>query len=225
MSLIIGSKPAHFKNRKQAGILLGEKLKYLTDKNPVVLAIPRGGVIIGREIALKLNAEIDLIITKKIGAPDNPEFAIGAVSENGAVYLNEDLISRSGISQKYIEEEIKRQSENLRERGELFSKYRKRITVRRKLVIITDDGIATGATMVSAINCIKMQEPQSIFIALPVGPPETIDFLSGMVNCVVCLLTPEIFMAVGEFYDDFDQIDDSEVIEILKEFYSKKDKI
>ncbi len=225
MSLIMDSKLTRFKNRKQAGILLGEKLKYLKNKNPVVLSIPRGGAVIGREIALKLEAEFDLIITKKLGAPGNPELAIGAVSENGAVYLNKDLISWSEISQEYIRNEIKKQSQNLRERGELFSKYRKKVVVRGKSVIITDDGIATGATMASAINCTKMQQPQSIFIALPVGPPEAIDFLSGIVNCVVCLLTPKAFMSVGEYYEDFKQIDDSEVIEILKEFHSKKDKI
>jgi len=223
MSLISKSNIIRFKNRKQAGILLGEKLIHLVEKEPVVLAIPRGGVVVGREIAFRLNAELDLIITKKIGAPFNSELAIGSVAEDGSVYRNEELIKRLDISEEYIKEEAMVQLRNIKERTKIFSKYRSCILPKGKTVIITDDGIATGATMISAINCIKMKEPKSIFVALPVGPAETIYELLKIVKSVICLMKPEYFMAVGEFYEEFCQISDLEVIDTLREFSERKE--
>jgi len=212
----------HFENRKQAGILLSERLIHLADKDSVVLAIPRGGLVVGREIALRLNAELDMIITKKLGAPGEPELAIGSVAEDGKVYRNEELINKLMISEEYIEKETKIQLKNLSEKTKIFSKFRKKAALKDRAIIITDDGIATGATMISAINYVKTQEPKSISVALPVGPPETVDTLAEMVNNVICLIIPEHFMAVGEFYKEFDQVSDLEVIEILKEFSDKK---
>src|SRR3972149_8568640 len=116
------------------------------------------------------------------------------------------------ISEQYIEKEISTQLKKLSEKAEIFSEYRNRPVLKERLVIITDDGIATGATMISAINCINMQEPKSIFVALPVGPPEAIDTISNMVDSVICLLTPDYFMAVGKFYEEFKQVSDLEVI-------------
>ena len=222
MSLIENFNLTHFANREQAGILLAEKLLHLSGRSPVVLAIPRGGIVVAREIALKLNAELDLIFIKKIGARGNPELAIGAVSEDGGVYRNEELIRELMISEQYIEKEISTQLKKLSEKAEIFSEYRNRPLLKNRLVIITDDGIATGATMISAINCINLQEPKSIFVALPVGPPDTIESISDMVDGMICLLTPEYFMAVGRFYEEFEQVSDSEVIKILKEFSHMK---
>lgn len=206
-----------FANRKVAGKLLAQKLTTYKGKKGIVLAIPRGGVIVGAEIARELKISLDLIIPRKIGAPHNPEFALGAVTYDGTITLNPSF-NREGVSESYVEEEAKRQIKEIERR--LLS-YRGNLTLptlKDKIVFLTDDGIATGSTVLAAIKSIERQHPKKIILAIPVAPADTIERMKRRVDEVVCLYAPELFYAVGQFYDDFSQVPDEEVIEIMEGF-------
>lgn len=204
-----------FKNRKDAGKKLAEKLASLKALSPVVLAIPRGGVVVGDIIANALNAKLDLVVPRKIGAPYNPELAIGAVMHDGTCYLNRDIIAALNISENYIIREIEVQKMEIERRLQLYRKT-KDYDLRDKNIILVDDGIATGATMLAAINWLKKQQPKKIVVAVPVLPAETLELLKKEVDEVIYVLAPYEFEAVGEFYEDFRQVEDEEVIKIMK---------
>lgn len=207
-----------FRDRKDAGNRLAGKLKDYEDLNDVlVLALPRGGVVTGFEIARQLKAPLDVLIVRKIGFPGQPELAIGAVSETGTVVLNKSIISGYGVSEDYVQKEISRQKEEIARRVKLYRKGKGILELEGKTVILVDDGVATGATMKAAIETLRKEKLRKLVVALPVCPPETEKELKAMVDECICLETPRDFMAVGSYYDDFRQTSDEEVVEMLRE--------
>jgi putative phosphoribosyl transferase len=205
-----------FSDRIEAGKHLAEALKHATFRDGVVLAIPRGGVVVGYEVADALNLPLDVIIPRKIGAPNNPELAIGAVTEDGTVFLDEEIVNYLSVSQDYIENESQRQRLEIKRRMQLYRQNLPYPNLKNRDVIVVDDGLATGSTMKAALASAKNKGANSVTVAIPVGPPSTIAKLKDMADRVVCLSTPEFFSAIGEFYRDFNQTTDEEVIELLK---------
>jgi putative phosphoribosyl transferase len=204
-----------FSNRTEAGRLLGDALQPLKGQNVIVLAIPRGGVSVAKEAASAIGAPLDLVITRKIGAPGNPELAVGAVTQEGEVIANPELMKRLQITDDYL------RNESVRQLGEIKSKMKKYRGNRPyprldgKTVVIVDDGVATGSTIQAAVRSVKRMNAAHIILAVPVAPQETISELSKIVDQVICLSTPEQFYAVGEFYREFEQVEDEKVREIL----------
>jgi putative phosphoribosyl transferase len=205
-----------FKDRVDAAEKLAAKLEWLKKENPIILAIPRGGVVTGDVIAKKLGLSLDIIVSRKIGAPYNPELAIGAVAHDGSFFPNSDLIRTLDIPKNYLDEQIEEQLQEIEKR---LSKFRGRsdYDLKGKIVILVDDGIATGATIFVALEWIKKQKPKKIIVAIPVGPKDTIQRLSKLTEVVV-LDDPVYFGAVGEFYQSFDQVEDYQVAEIMSSY-------
>jgi putative phosphoribosyl transferase len=206
-----------FTDRIDAGKRLASELKGFSGKKGIVLAIPRGGVVVGFEIARALNLPLDVIIPRKIGAPENPELAIGAVAEDGTAILDNQLIKYLNVSKEYVEIETKRQKHEIGRRLKLYRQDASYPDLKGLDVIVVDDGIATGSTMKAALASVKNRRASSVTVAVPVGPPSTIEELEKIADRVVCLYTPEYFQAIGEFYSDFSQTLDEEVIMLLKE--------
>ena len=204
-----------FESRTEAGKILADALLEYKNKSPIVLAIPRGGVIVAYEVAKALNAPIDLIIPRKIGAPGQPELAIGAVTEDGTTILNQDILRYLRVSDDYIKDEAKHQVEEIKRRMERYLGDRPRHSIEGKVVILVDDGVATGATIRAAIASIRKRKPALIVLAIPVGPLDTVEELRREADEVICLMTPEPFFAIGQFYKSFEQTSDEEVIQIL----------
>ena len=204
-----------FQNRIDAAKQLAKNLEWVKNDDPLILAIPRGGVVIGDVIASLLNAKLDIIISRKIGAPHNPELAIGALMHDMSYFPNEDIIKMLNIPQKYIDSEI---SSQLKEIVRRLMKFRgtKEYQLEGRTIVLVDDGIATGATMLVVIQWIKKQKPKQLIVAIPVGPKESVDKLIKIVDKVVVLQSSVYFNAVGEFYHEFDQIEDSQVQEIMR---------
>ena len=211
-----------FNDRRDAGIQLVSMLKKYKDQEGVlVLALPRGGVVTGYEIARYLNVPLDIVIVRKIGFPGQPELGIGAVSETGTVVLNQFIISTYGVSKDYIEHEISRQKEEISRRVKLYRKGKGLPDLEGKTIILVDDGVATGATIKAAITTLRKEKLTKLTVALPVAPPATADELKQMVDEFICIETPVDFMAVGAHYRDFTQVSDEEVVELLQ----KQDKL
>lgn len=206
-----------FKDRQDAAVKLASRLEHLKDRqDAIILALPRGGVVTGYEISRILHLPLDIIIIRKIGFPGQPELAIGAVSETGFFVLNEDIISNYRISKEYIEREIRKQEEEISRRKSLYRGGLGLPPLEGKVVILVDDGIATGATMKAAIGAIKAEKVARLIVAVPVAPPETAEEIKRMVDELICLETPYYFTAVGAFYEDFSQVSDSEVVRLLR---------
>jgi putative phosphoribosyl transferase len=199
------------RNRQDAAERLTETLLKYKGEDGIVLAIPRGGVPIGAYIGKELGMPVEVILSKKIGHPSNPEFAIGAVSMD-SVEDNENL----PVSQEYIDMETRKIQEELKRRYQLFMGNHKPADLHNKLVILVDDGIATGHTLKSTILMIKKQNPKKLVVAVPVAPPSAIDEFEPMVDELICLLAPQGFYAVGQFYENFRQVSDEEVISALQ---------
>jgi putative phosphoribosyl transferase len=210
-----------FIDRVDAGKRLASALKDFSGKHGIVLAIPRGGVVVGFEIAKELSLPLDIIIPRKIGAPENPELAIGAVAEDGTAILDNQLIKYLGVSNEYVQIEIKRQKHEIGRRLKLYRQDSSYPNLKGLDVIVVDDGIATGSTMKAALASVKNRGASSVTVAVPVGPPSTIEELEKIADRVVCLYAPEYFQAIGEFYSDFSQTLDEEVIMLLKESKEK----
>jgi len=204
-----------YKDRRHAGRLLAAAVSSLGLSNVVVLAIPRGGVPVADEVATALAAPLDLIIARKIGAPGYPEYAIGAVTQDGEPFLDESAVKSLRVSEEYIKEETARQADEVKARMRKYRGDRPYPDLEGKTVVVVDDGIATGSTVRAAVRSLKRRKPRLVVLATPVAPPDTIRELSSEVDDIVCLATPEGFSAVGEFYQDFGQTDDSEVVEVL----------
>jgi len=215
---------AFFVDRVDAGKRLASALKNFSSKKGIVLSIPRGGVVVGYMIAKTLNLPLDIIIPRKIGAPDNPELAIGAVAEDGTAILDQNLIKYLGVSREYVIEETERQKQEIKRRLKLYRQDASYADLKGLDVIVVDDGIATGSTMKAALASVKNRGASSITVAVPVGPPSTIEELEKMADRVVCLFTPDFFQAIGEFYRDFSQTSDEEVIGLLLENKRNLDK-
>jgi len=205
-----------FKDRVDAAEKLAKKLHALNIQDPVILAIPRGGVVTGDVIAKELGSKLDIIVSRKVGAPDNPELAIGAVMHDGSFFPNADIISALNVQKKYIEQEI---AAELKEIERRLNKFRggKDYDLTGKTVILVDDGIATGATMFAAIEWVRLKKPKRLIVAIPVGPSDTIERLSKVAEVVV-LDAPVFFSAVGEFYEVFEQVEDYRVMEIMSSY-------
>lgn len=205
-----------FKNRQDGGRQLAEKLIKFKDENPVIIALPRGGVVTGYEVSKMLDAPLDVIITRKIGAPFQPELGIGAIAPNDVRILNLDAIGFLGISKDEIEEIIKRETIEMHRRTKLYRGDLPPLDLSGKTVIIVDDGLATGVTAGAAVLAIKQMIPEKIILAVPVSPIDTANKFRGEVDEFICLREPPDFFAVGQYYYDFDQVTDEEVLSLLE---------
>lgn len=205
-----------FYNRHEAGQKLSSVLlKYKGLKNTIILGLPRGGVIVAHEVAQALGLPLDIIVTRKIGAPMNPELAIGATDELGHAVLNQEIIESLGVSEEYIEQEKSKEQAVAKERLLRYHKNRVPLSLKGKGVLLIDDGLATGATMFAAIHSAKSKMAKKVVVAIPVAPRETIEKMKKEVDEIVCLHVPVSFGAVSAFYQIFDQTTDEEVIELL----------
>jgi predicted phosphoribosyltransferase len=207
-----------FRDRQEAGQLLAQALTFLKGKKDViVLGIPRGGVVVADEVARAIGAPLDVYITRKIGAPYNPELAIGAIASSGDVVLDQGLIGSLSVSPEYVQGETERQRREIERRLKKYRGDRPAQKLEGKTVLLVDDGIATGATTLAAIRALKKQKPAELMLAVPVGPPDVVARLREEVDRLVCLETPRPFWAVGAFYEVFDQTSDEEVVRLLRE--------
>jgi putative phosphoribosyl transferase len=210
-----------FANRKAAGRQLADRLQHLQHDRPLVLALPRGGVPVGFEIAARLGAPLELVLVRKIGVPWQPELALGAVVDGAdpQVLINEDLAAELGIDQRYIASETTRQLEEIERRREIYLGGRPPTALVGRTVIIVDDGIATGSTMRVALRAVKKAGAKRVVLAVPVAPNDTLWQLRPEADEIVCLETPDPFIAVGAHYLEFSQLADAEIIPLLAERY------
>jgi putative phosphoribosyl transferase len=204
-----------FRNRDDAAHRLAEKLEPYRNRNPLVLAIPRGAVPMAKIIAVALGGQVDVVLVRKLRAPGNPELAIGAVDETGWTYLGGYAAQMA--SDAYIETEKQAQLEVMRERRAQYTPVRAPIDPAGRIVIVVDDGLATGSTMIAALHALRARKPQKLVCAVPVAPPDTLEKVAPYADEVVCLSAPDMFYAVGQFYAEFPQISDEEVIALLGE--------
>lgn len=205
-----------FNNRKEAGSLLAAKLEnYKSVKNLIVLGIPRGGVIVGKEIADFLGCPLDVIIAKKIGVPNAPELALGAVGLVGEAVIDEELVKKLGIDEEYVKNQIPEIKKEVERREREYRAGKPLVDLKEKTVILTDDGVATGATISSALEIIRQQSPKKIVVVVPVIAKDSLGKVEKLADEVIYLEAPELFFAVGQFYRNFEQITDEEVVEIL----------
>ena len=204
-----------FEDRADAGRQLAAALQDLRGKETIVLAVPRGGVVVAYEVARALDAPLDVYIARKLGAPGNEELALGAVASDGTVVLDPTLIRQLGVTQRYIEAEMERQRAEILRRLSTYRNQRALPVLKGKNVILVDDGVATGATTLAALRALRKQSPAMLVLAVPVGPPDVIERLRSEADRVVCLHTPEPFWAVGRFFMDWEQLSDQDVANLL----------
>ena len=205
-----------FRNREEAGELLAQELvAFRNDPDAILLALPRGGVTVGYQLSLALHLPLDVLITRKIGAPGNPEYALGAVSETGAVYWNQEALSGLSLSDRDLATAVQVQQKEVSRRVALYRQGRPFPHLKDRTVIIVDDGLATGATFFASVATVRQARPRRIIGAIPVGPRSTIQEARSLVDQLVVLRVPEPFYAVGNFYRDFEQVEDREVLQYL----------
>lgn len=204
-----------YADRYEAGSRLAEKLLQYKGQNTVVLALPRGGVVLGYEVAKALNAPLDVFVARKIGAPFYPELGIGAIAPNGIQILDSGLIKSLGIEREDIEKVVERETAEMQRRLELYRGDSPPINLDGKTVILIDDGLATGVTARAAVLSVKKMRPNKIILAAPVSPPSTAERFRQEVDEFICLEEPLDFYAVGAYYSDFSQISDMEVIDLI----------
>ncbi len=207
-----------FKDRIDAGKQLTKKLLNYKGNDAIVLAIPRGGVIVGDEIAKTLNCKLDIVVPRKIGSPEDPEFAIGAVAPDGSISLAEDVIRSYGISENYIKSKVKEEIQEIKRRMNTYRGNKPFPNLKNKIVILVDDGVATGNTIIASVKFIKKQKPRKIVIAVPVAPSEFINKVTSMVDEVISLKPLEPYYAISMHYLSFEQTEDEEVVEILSRY-------
>lgn len=211
------SVPQCFEDRSHAGRVLAQQLVGLGLERPLVLAIPRGGIDVGVEVARRLGAELDVVLARKLRCPFQHELAFGAISESGEVTLDRSSGVLGSISSEDLAAERQYQMAEIARRRELYRSVRPQAAVAGRSVIITDDGIATGSTMIAAIQSVREAGPREIIVAVPVGSPERVEVIAGLCDRMICLLEPEDFRAVGQFYRSFEQVSDERVAALLQE--------
>jgi putative phosphoribosyl transferase len=209
-----------FYNRDEAAQLLAQRLESYRGKNPLVLAIPRGAVPMAKMIADKLGGEYDVVLVRKLRAPFQAELAIGSVDESGWAYIA-DFAATAGADSTYIESEKRIQLDTIKQRRTQYTPVRLPINPAGRIVIVIDDGLATGATMIAALHGLRNKNPAKLICAIPVSPPSTLNKIAELADEVVCLEAPSNFQAVGQFYLNFPQVEDKEVIEILQSEFSQ----
>ena len=205
-----------FHNREHAARLLVDKLAVYRGQHPLVLGIPRGAVPMAKVIADALGGDLDVVLVHKLGAPGNPELAIGSVDESGHVFLHE-YAGDLGVDEKYIEHEKQAQLKTLHQRRAQYTPVRPPLDPTGRIVIVVDNGIATGASMIAALRAVRAKQPAKLIAAVAVAPPETVARIRKEADEVVCLDTPYDFMAVGQFFEDFSQVSDEQAIAILRQ--------
>jgi len=206
----------YFKNREQAGVILANALfERCRNRNPIVVAIPRGGIPVAQPIAYLLNAPLTIIAARKIGAPSNPEFGIGAVSEDGQVWMDYEDLGLIKSDQAHIDKSVDRALKEIRRQSEVYRHVIKPIDFNGRTVILVDDGLATGSTMLAAVRSLKVRGAKEIIAAVPVASESGIDLVKSEVDFIYSAYTPAYFSSVGRWYEDFSQVSDEEVIQIL----------
>jgi putative phosphoribosyl transferase len=213
---IISHSGARFFDRVEAGYLLANEFNDLKSRNAVVLGIPRGGIIVAQELAHRLEADLDIVLSRKLGTPGESELAMGSLSEDGSVFLNNEVVRMFGVTQSDIEREKDHQMAEIQRRSHLIRGILPRTSLKDRLVIVTDDGVATGATMQAALWAVYQEKPRRLTAAIPVASEEAVNKLAADVDEIVCLRQPAFFYAVGQFYSRFTQVEDEEVLKILK---------
>ncbi len=208
-----------FRDRQQAGRQLAERLEGRRAEGLLVLGVPRGGVVVAAEVARRLGAELDITVPRKLRAPHNPELAIGAVGEDGSVYLDERTVAALGVPPDYLQEEVREQLREIQRRRTAYRGDRPPPELGGRTVILVDDGIATGSTMVAAVRSARSRGAAEVVVAVPVAPPEAVRRLRQEGCEVVCVHEDPLFVAVGQFYEDFTQVSDEEVRAILQAFW------
>lgn len=207
-------------DRRDAGKQLAKQLLSLADQHPVVVALPRGGVPVGREVAIALGAPLEILAVRKLGAPHNPEYGIGAVVEDGTRLIDTEAVAVLGITGGALDSIIARETAELRRRVVAYRDARPPLDLKGKTVIVVDDGIATGVTDTAALRALRRQEPRRVILAVPVCAADTIRRLREEADGIVCLLLPPLLRGVGEWYRDFSQVSDAEVVSTLSGFHN-----
>jgi putative phosphoribosyl transferase len=206
-----------FADRQDAGRKLAERLMAYREQQPVVIGLPRGGVVVAYEVAMALGAPLDILVVRKLGAPDQPELGIGAVvdADDPQVMLYDELVRRLGVSREHIDAEVEQQIEEIRRREHEYRADRPPTSIEGRTVVLVDDGIATGSTVRAAIWALRARHPRHIVLATPVVAPETLSILEHEADTVIALAAPSWFRAVGQFYTNFAQTTDEEVVSLL----------
>jgi putative phosphoribosyl transferase len=208
-----------FKNRAEAGRVLAAQLHQYRGSDALVLALPRGGVPVAAEVASVIDAELDVIISRKIGAPGNPELAIGAVTSDGAILLNDALVATLNVGEDFIDHSVSQARREIAEYTRLYRGERPVPKITGRIVIIVDDGIATGYTVLAAVQASLRKNPKELIIAVPVAQRESVYELEEATGCqVIAVVQPTLFIAVGQFYEDFQQVPDAQVRSILQSY-------
>ena len=204
-----------FANREDAGRRLAEALAAYKGQNPLILAIPRGAVPMGKVLAEILGGDLDVVLVRKLTSPYSSEFALGSIDESGWSYMG-DYAASAGGTPEYMEREKQRQMQTLRDRRAQYTPLRPPIDPSGRIAIVVDDGLATGSTMIAALHATRAKNPARLICAVPVSPPETLEKIRPFCDEVVCLYAPDGFQAVGQFYQDFNQVSDDTVIDVLR---------
>ncbi|HEY8477664.1 MAG TPA: phosphoribosyltransferase family protein [Chloroflexota bacterium] len=207
-----------FRDRVEAGRQLAERLREYAGRDAIVLGIPRGGVVVAAEVARALGLPLDVIITRKIGAPGNPEYAIGAVAEDGEPVLNTVEVQLFAISPSYLRREVERVRQEVHRRAERYRQGRPLPRLEGKIVVVVDDGLATGYTMLAAVRAARARGAREIVVAVPVASLDGMNLVDDEADRVVALQVPEVFLAVGSWYEEFPQVTDDEVLDLLARF-------